>query len=124
MSEYSHVATAWVVGGRVFVIEAVVPLVRIYPLSKLGEFYWVPLNVEFSEDTLDFALENVGEKYSQLQAMEAFFRLPSEDNLWECAELARAIAAKCGVNLGQIATPSAVIDNALRNGSECILVIR
>ena len=37
-SEYSHVGIAWVVGGRVFVIEAVEPRVRIFPLSKLGEY--------------------------------------------------------------------------------------
>ena len=32
-SEYSHVGVAWVTGGRVFALEAVVPLIRIYPLS-------------------------------------------------------------------------------------------
>ena len=42
-SEYSHVGTAWVVGNRVFVIEAVMPKVRIYPLSKLGDFYWLQM---------------------------------------------------------------------------------
>ena len=40
-SEYCHVGIAWVLGGRVFVIEAVKPEVRIYPLSKLAPFYWV-----------------------------------------------------------------------------------
>ena len=121
-SEFSHVGTAWVVGGRVFVIEAVVPLVRIYPLSKTGEFYWLPLGAEWKDETLEFAISKVGEPYSQLQAMQAFFHLPSEDSLWECAELARAIAARDGVNLGYIATPTAVVQAAMRTRSTATLV--
>lgn len=122
MSEYSHVGTAWVVGGRVFVIEAVMPLVRIYPLSKLGEFYWMQLEAEWSEATLEYALSKVGEPYSQLQAMQAFFHLPSADALWECAELARAIAAHDGIDLGNKATPTAVVYAALINGAKAALV--
>jgi len=121
-SEYSHVGTAWVVGGRVFVIEAVIPLVRIYPLSNAGEFYHLPLDAAWSDKTLEFALSKVGHKYSQLQAMQAFFRLPKADDLWECAELARDIAAMDGISLGSKATPTAVVRAAQLNGATCILV--
>src|ERR1035437_8655651 len=40
-SEYIHVGTAWIAQERVFVIEAVMPCVRIFPLSYLVPFYLV-----------------------------------------------------------------------------------
>ena len=122
MSEYSHVATAWVVGGRVFAIEAVMPLVRIYPLSKLGEFYHLPLGAKFDDDVLEFALSKVGEPYSQVQAMQAFFHLPSDDGLWECAELVRKLAMLEGIDLGLNATPSEIVLAAQVRGVSCTLV--
>ena len=44
-STYAHVGLAWVIGGRVFVLEAVKPRLRIYPLSKYANFYLLGLNV-------------------------------------------------------------------------------
>lgn len=112
-SEYTHVGTAWVVGGRVFVIEAVMPLARIYPLSKLGNFYWSPMNMPWSEETEEKALSFVGCEYSQLQAMQAPFSKPPEDNLFECAELFATIAKVDGVDLGTVFTPSAIVEKVL-----------
>lgn len=115
-SEYSHVATAWVVGERVLVIEAVLPLVRIYPLSSLGSFYHIGMNAPWKEETLNYALSQVGEEYSQVQAIQALFSLPKEDSLWECAELARLISLKDGIDLGSTATPNALVQEALDLG--------
>lgn len=92
-SEYSHVGIAWVVGGRVFVIEAVVPQVRIYPLSREVPFYWIPCGDYWSEATEEFALSKVGEVYSKWQAIMSFFNKvqAGKDNLWQCAELVNKI---------------------------------
>jgi hypothetical protein len=108
-SEYSHLATAWVMGGRVFVIEAVMPLVRIYPLSKLGDFYWIPMDAPWTSDTEEFALAAVGNKYSQLQAIQAFFAMPRTDSLWECAEFSQTVAARDGIVIDCNPTPSKVV---------------
>lgn len=121
-SEYSHVGTAWIVGDRVFIIEAVTPLVRIYPLSKALPFYHLPLNAGWSSTTLEYALAKVGERYSQLQAIQAFFKLPKEDSFWECAELTRLIAKQDNINLGESAVPSDVVHNALRSGASMTLI--
>jgi hypothetical protein len=122
-SEWSHVGTAWVVGERVFVIEAVQPLVRIYPLSKLGEFGWLPLGAKWSGNALEYALSKVGESYSQLQAMQAPFGMPEDDDKWECAELA-ALIAKCdGIDLGKVFTPSSVVRRAQMLGAALTLVV-
>lgn len=122
-SEYCHVATAWVIGYRVFVIEAVQPLVRIFPLSSLlsGGAYWVPMNAPWKEETLEMALKAVGQPYSQLEAIEAFFQLPAENSLWECAELARRLAMSDGLDLGNRAVPTSVMKAAMLN-SPCHLI--
>lgn len=113
-SEYTHVGTAWVVAGRVLVIEAVMPLVRIYPLSSLGDFYWSPLAPKWSKETEEKALSFVGCKYSQLQAMEAPFYEPKSDELFQCAELFAAIARADGINLGTKYTPSSIVEQVLK----------
>lgn len=112
-SEYSHVGVAWVIGGRVFVIEAVEPMVRIYPLSKLGNFYHIPMDTEWKLTTEEYALLHVGDDYKQLQAIKAYFVSLGKDSTVECAALAIAILDKEGIDLGEMATPSAVVKAAL-----------
>ena len=74
-SEYSHVGIAWCTGGRVFVIEAVVPYVRIYPLSKCENFYYIRINKELSNKAEEFALSQIGEPYSKRMAIQSFFKM-------------------------------------------------
>ena len=90
MSEYSHIGVAWVTGGRVLVVEAVVPYIRIYPLSKsYMPFYWFPLNLTWSNEAEERLLSRVGEPYSKWEAIKAFFRKNNDDNHeWECVEQA------------------------------------
>lgn len=124
-SRYTHVAVAWCVGDRVFAIEAVMPLVRIYPLSKLGDFYHINQNVEWTEAAETLALSKVGERYSQLQAIQAPVSTPSEDKLWQCAEFYATIARELGVDLGKVYTPEAIVTTSLqRQGTLLNLVIQ
>ena len=121
-SEYSHVGTAWVIGERVFVIEAVQPKVRIYPLSKLGEFYWLSMKAKWKDETLEYALSKVGQDYSQAQAIIAPFDEPPDDDKQQCAELTARIAKKDGIDLGTFYTPSSIVRMAQLNGAELRLV--
>lgn len=121
-SEYSHVGLAWVVGGRVFVIESVVPKIRIVPLSNMLEdgVYWLPQKVSMSEAELEFALSKVGVGvYSKWQAMMAQLRRLTigADNLWQCAEFVIECRKLSGVSLGDKATPAEVVKAAQENGS-------
>lgn len=115
-SEYSHVGTAYVGQGRVFVLEAVQPLVRQFPLSKLLPFYWLPMNALWRPETEEFAFEKIGEPYSQHEAVLAFLgRLkPGSSKLWECAEYSGAIAKADGIDLGARAVPTDVVQAAMR----------
>ncbi len=121
-SEYSHVAVAWVVGGRVFVLEAVRPLVRIYPLSKSGDFYWLPTAEHWSPAAEEFALAHVGEPYSQLKAMAAFFGPVRHDGTWECAQYVYEVLKLAGVDLGDKATPTEIVRCAQLQGALCQLI--
>ena len=117
-TEYTHVGVAWVVAGRVFVIEAVSAGVRLFPLSRLLPFYWQPAGAIWTERAEAFALSHIGDPYSKLQAVRAFFGALKigADRTWECAELALEILKACGVNLGHRAVPSDLVREAQRLG--------
>lgn len=119
---YSHVGVAWVVGGRVFILEAVTSGVRIFPLSRELPFYWLPLGLAWTVEAEQFALAHVGEKYSRWEAVKAFLRLPLDNTTWQCAEYALAVIERIGVRLDVPATPGAVVRALQRRGAEVILV--
>lgn len=116
-SEYSHVAIAWCVSGRVFVIEAVEPMVRIYPLSKLGDFYHIPIGAPWLTSTEEAAVGFVGSEYKQLEAIRLFFEDRKPGTVSECAALALEILMQDGIYLGDRATPDAVVLAAQKLGN-------
>lgn len=63
LSPYVHTGTAWVVGDRVFVIEAIYPRVVITPLSNYYDFYHLPLDIKWDDSYLTFLLNKVGKPY-------------------------------------------------------------
>lgn len=90
-SEWSHVGLAWVVGGRLFVLEAVSAGVRIFPLSRAGAFTWVQRGA-FTVDQEELALAHVGEPYSKWDAIRAFFGASNNaDGHWSCSEYVCAV---------------------------------
>jgi hypothetical protein len=121
-SEYSHVGICWISAGRVWVIEAVQPRVRIYPLSKLGEFYYTTLDVAWTQDVEDAALEHIGVEYRQLDAIRAYFDMLESGKVSECAALALVVSMSGGVYLGDRATPDAVMREAQRLGNPTYLI--
>lgn len=122
-SEYSHVGTAWVVGNRVFVLEAVEPCARIYPLSKLGNFYWLPMGAPWIPETEELALSHIGDDYKQLTAIKANFQSIEKGGAEECAAYVLTVAASEGINLGDRAIPDCIIYEAQKLGVPCYLVV-
>jgi hypothetical protein len=121
-SEYSHVGVCWVIAGRVFVIEAVKPKVRIYPLSKLSPFYWMPLGAVWAATTEEAALEHVGVDYSEMAAVQAFLGRLSSGSVAECAALVINVMTREGIDLGTRATPDAVVLAAQMLGVPTLLI--
>lgn len=119
LSEYCHVGVAWVVGERVFIVEAVQPCVRIYPLSNEIPFYHVQMDLHVNDDAINYLLSRVGEPYSIWQAIRAYFGKPKADKQWQCAELVTSFYKRLGVNLKNTWTPSALVDGVLSlNGNK------
>lgn len=123
-SEYCHVGLAWLIGGRVFVLEAVGTGVRIFPLSRLLPFFWLPVPGKWSIEAERFALDQVGQPYSKWQAVLAGFGLlkSGEDTIWQCAEYAQAVLDLAGVKLLGRPTPSNLVAQAMSAGAPCWLV--
>lgn len=121
LSEYVHVGVVWVNGdGRVWLIEAVTPTVRVIPLSDLRDsgFYWIQTNTPMTSQEIEYGLAQVGEEYSKTQAVAGYFNTLDigEDDSWQCAELVLAMRKRSGLNLGSKATPSAVVKAAQELG--------
>lgn len=124
-SEYCHVGIAWAIGDRRFVLEAVSAGVRIFPLSRLLPFYWLPTDGLWTMDAEAFALSKVGERYSKLQAIEAYLgRLTAgADNAWQCAEYAAMVLKVTGHGgLDRDTTPSKLVAAMLARGSPLHLI--
>jgi len=121
-SEYSHICVAWVVAGRVFVIESVEPKVRIFPLSNLADegFYLIQTpDKPMTDAELEYGLKWVGVgEYSKLQAIEGQLNMleVGTDNLWQCSEFTIAMRRLSGLDLGGKVTPSGVVQKALELG--------
>jgi hypothetical protein len=115
-SEYDHVGVAWVTGGRVFVLEAVMPMTRIFPLSLSGPFYLIEMNAPWKKMTEDYALSHIGYEYSQLAAMRSFLKPVEIDQVNECAAYAIQVMLHDDISLGVMATPSKVVQAALELG--------
>lgn len=110
-SEYSHVGIAYVLNGRVFVLEAVSSGVRMVPLSKYQPFFWIPVASHFDEVTEEAAFEKLGEPYSKIEAIKAFFTKLSvgSNGVWECAEYVQYVLLKAGIFVDCKSTPSEVV---------------
>lgn len=113
VSEYSHVGIAVVQNGRVWVLEAVTPTVRLVPLSGEIPCYIVG-GTGLTEAQLLKGMALVGKaKYSQLEAIKAFFGLNSvENDKWECGELVNYV-----LDLEGQAVPSKIVESMLDKGS-------
>lgn len=118
-SEYCHVGIAWVIAGRVFVLESVQKGIRLFPLSRLLPFYWLPLPVLWTAEVEEFALSKLGAPYSKFQAVLAGVgELKAEDdNIWQCAEYAQAILRRLDCKLETQPTPSSLVQEAMRKGA-------
>ena len=119
-SRYSHVATAYVGMNRVWVIEAVMPEIRMIPLSNALPFDWVAMGAPWKPETEERMIGLIGRpkdkaaRYSQWQAvMGGMGKLkPGTDNLWMCAETAWYAAKLDGIDLGSKIYPSEIVQSA------------
>lgn len=88
MSQFNHVGLAYVLAGRVFVVEAVVPEIRIFPLSKELPFYYLQTPFRLNDEQEAKLMKRVGLPYSKWEAVKsAFSKDTNGQSVWECAKL-------------------------------------
>ena len=112
MSDYNHVGIAWKVEGRLFVIEATLPEIRIHPVSKRRPFYYIPMGVKMDDKGLNYLLNLIGKDYSIRQAVLALFGKSLKDE-YICTELAKEFYNLYGVDVGEDLTPGGMVHNIL-----------
>ena len=123
-STFSHVGICWVVGGRVFVLEAVVPKVRVFLLSGYQEFYWLPMRKPLSKEALQLALSLAGQGYSRFEAVLSFFGIRMKDKLWSCAEYVKEVLSRNGVDISGDDTPSEVVKSCMGDFDAPLIRVR
>ncbi len=122
-SEYYHVGIAMVFGGRVWVLEAVHPVVRVVPLSNLLPVYWSHVDVEWTPEVEEYCFRQVGiTTYSDIRAILAYLGFKNSFKGIECAELVKDVYTQCGLNLECRAIPASVVHAIQQTGSGLILL--
>lgn len=117
-SEFSHVGLAYVIYDRVFILEAVSSGVRMFPLSRALPFYLVSNPKELSNAALEWAFQNIGNKYESKWRMllDHFIDIDLKTNhRFQCAEYVNNILAFNGQEMTRVDTPSAIIATAMQH---------
>lgn len=114
-SEFAHTAIAWNIEGRLYVVEATIPYVRIMPIRPADEFYHIPMNIDWNINCEKFLLDKLGLDYSFMDGIRAFLgKTVEEDDDWQCAELVNYFYKEIGIDLGNAFTPNKVVRAALK----------
>lgn len=121
-SVHCHVGVAHWHADRLFVIEAVVPKVRMVELSSLLPCYWLGGDgprVAWSEDIEKRALSLIGAPYSKWEAIKAVIGrvIPGANGVWQCAEAAAYIRGMLLMTSWENPTPSSLVKDAMERGA-------
>ena len=88
-ANYTHVGVALRIGGRIFIVEATPPEVRLIPLKMTSDFYHIKANVKANpQNQIKFLLATLGTRYSLWDMVKAVFKLGRSNNDFYCSELA------------------------------------
>lgn len=119
-SEYVHVGVALEHYGRVLVIEATVPEVRISVLSNKLPVHWFGggLRDPWDDAVETRAMEIVGAPYSKWEAIKGFLgKAKASNGYWQCAEAAAYIRSPLLGAEPAFPTPTHVASHALALGA-------
>lgn len=122
-SEYNHVGIAWVYNDRVFVLDAVIPYIRIIPLSNVVPFYIIPMDIELNKESEYFAFNLIGiGKYSISEAIKAYFDSNTLNEKWQCVEFVKEILRLNNINIEGRDVPSDFVLELQKLGKKLIFI--
>lgn len=88
-ANYTHVGMVVRTGGRVFLLEATPPQVRLIPLRMTSDFHWIKTDVKADPELqINFLLGHLGKKYSILDLIKILLKLGRSNDDYYCSELA------------------------------------
>lgn len=88
-ANYIHVGIAINIGGRIFIVEATPPEVRLIPLNMTSDFLHIKADVKANpEHQIKFLLDTLGTKYSLWDMLKSLFKIARSNNDYYCSELA------------------------------------
>lgn len=113
-SLYAHVGVAIRLEGRLYVIEATQPVVRITPIRNGDEFYHLPMGIKWSKESEDYLISKVGARYSFADAVRAFLgKTLQNDNRYQCAELCNEFYSMHSYSLKDAFTPTTLVEKLM-----------
>ena len=125
-----HVGVVLKMNGRLFVVEARPPCVRLYPLSMMEDFSYVPVGLPENDKHVDYLLENMGVSYSLVKDyIRGKLGLKRTTNGLYCSEEAFAFYVKVGMfkeeEFGKIGVlPDSIIEAVMKKtGGDFIDVV-
>lgn len=114
LSEYVHVGIAYRLNHELYVVEAVMPEIKLTLLTDEDKFWHIPMFIDWRQDYADFLLDKLGQPYSVLDAIKGYFgSIGARDSKWQCAELAITFYRLTGIDLGANYTPSKLVTAVL-----------
>lgn len=88
-AQWTHMAIASRMDGRVLMVEATPPESRLFPVSKRArDFYWIKTNIEGKDSHVEYLLSLLGRKYSLWDFIRGKFRFKSSAKEDYCSDLA------------------------------------
>jgi len=124
-SKYGHVGIAIRLGGRLMVVEAVIPRVTLTPISAREEFYWIPMSSSWSNAYLSKLFVNLGKPYSILDCIRAYLgKTDISNDRWQCAELVSNFYEHIGEFDSLPDTPVEVVNKMVENNNGHIAFVK
>lgn len=126
-SKWSHVGVAYVMGGRVWIIEArEFKGVQIVPLSSYLNCEWIPTDAEWNDQVDDYVINSIGKvDYSYTTALKAWFdatvgayrKLDPLSQTQICSSFAPIVLRMAGVFLPNVLmTPGYLVNRFIVQG--------
>lgn len=125
-AKYTHVAVTAVLGGRIMIIEATPPAVRIFPLSMLEDFDLVKTEIADIPNHLDVLLTQLGKPYSIMDFFRGLLHISGGNSDYYCSKLASKYYNDIGYIDNEFAglTPDSIVEKICKRTSSSPITVK
>ena len=125
LSEFGHVSIVWNRYGQPGHVEATQPSIRNVILP-LGEAYVIPMGLNLNDLQMEeFFSDKLGLKYSIRDALMVYVGMtPSEEDRYQCAELALDFYRHVGLDIQGAYTPSRLVRQVMQHTGKSMFYLK